>query len=547
MDDSLNTSDELTKSFGEYDCEDDEVLVYERGIKSTSTNPMTQMVNAVLLDRAKYNKSYTAACEYSVNLNSVPGAKLKLPLTKKQLKRESTQKYTYKYYVFCESCGLLVENGSLCEKCNKRTKKTRNNYFIQIPLLQQIENTLDKYLGIIVQNRQQKTNEMTDIHDSKIFKENQAKAENKILLPFTVCTDGVKIFNSSKTTLWPIQLLQNYLPPKIRYLMENILIVGLYCGAKKPQMSTTIMLPFAKEMDDLKRKGIFMWHSNKLIEFSPTVMFCTCDLPARADMQNCKTYSGYHGCPCCKQIGTSVKNPKTGRSYVRFLKLEQPAPLRTHHDAIQLGFDLLNGRESTNACGLKGLSCMVAFKDFDLSNGFVLDYMHGATIGIVPLLMDIWLGKKRLVYEHDETYQFKGMSTKQRLELNRRILGLKPVTRIRHKPRSILDRSFFTANEYRSLLFYYLRFALNGLIDKNLIKHFAMLSEALYTLSKSRITTNEIHQANGTLNKFADLFESYYGKIVRVVCSYNQRTFVTPLFRVSVQHWSFMGSFNVFF
>lgn len=222
-------------------------------------------------------------------------------------------------------------------------------------MLQQIEHMLDKYSDIIVQNwedrnEQQKNSEMCDIYDSKIYQKLQAKSVDCILLPFTICTDGVKIFHSSRTSLWPIQMTQGYLPPNIRFLRENVLIVGLYCGNEKPDMSV-IMLPLAKEMSMLKRKGIFMWRENSLIQFSPTVMFCSSDLPARAELQNCKTSSGYYGCPCCKQEGFCVKNPKTSRSYVRFLKLKEPAGLRTHEDAIKVRLDVMNGKELNDSQG----------------------------------------------------------------------------------------------------------------------------------------------------------------------------------------------------
>lgn len=155
---------------------------------------------------------------------------------------------------------------------------------------------------------------------------------------------------------------------------------------------------------------------------------------------------------------------------------------------------------------------MIAFKHFDLANSFPIDYMHGVCIGIVPLLLDIWLGKKKLVYGEDETYQFKPLSVSQRIQLNKRILSLKPPTRISHKPRSILDRNFFTANEFRSLLWFYLRHALYGLLNRDLIKHFTLLSDATYILSKSGITAIEVSVANNMLNKFADDFQKFYGK-----------------------------------
>lgn len=112
----------------------------------------------------------------------------------------------------------------------------------------------------------------------------------------------------------------------------------------------------------------------------------------------------------------------------------------------------------------------------------------------------------------DEIYRYKSLNLQKRLELNTRIIALKPSMKITHKPRSILDRSFFTANEFRSLLWYYLKFALYGLLSKELIKHFTLLSEGTYILSKNRITKNEITTAGAMLNRFADDFELFYSK-----------------------------------
>lgn len=406
---------------------------------------------------------------------------------------------------------MLFKKGRLCEKCGEQIKKRKNNYFIYLPIKQQIQHTLDKHLDAILHlaDQERKDGELHDVFDSNVFKNVSKNYDSEILLPLTLNLDGAKIFNSSKTTLWPIQVVQNYLPANIRFRPENILIVGLFCGPKKPDIPI-IMAPFAQEMKILKQNGIFVHHKSKLHHFIPTVMFCSCDLPCRAEVQNCKPM-GYFGCPYCLQEGESVKNVKTGKSFVRFLKTQQ-AEIRTHQHAISVGFNVLNGKPSIDAKGIKGLSCMIAFKDFDLAKGFPIDYMHGVCIGVVPLMLDIWLGKKKLVYEENELYRFKQLSVQQRLGLNRRILALKPGMQISHKPRSILDRNFYTANEFRSLLWYYLRFALYGILKKELINHFTLLSDAIYILSKNRLTKIEVVKADAMLNKFVDEFETFYGR-----------------------------------
>lgn len=513
--DSFDTSGEMAefmRSFEEYDYDDDSRIIHENTPKSEIINPAIEMLNGVLLDRAKFNKSYASASSHSKSINSVPGAQLRIPTEKNQMKREANLKYSYEYYIFCEKCKLLMKQNENCMNCGKSTKKKKNNYFIYINIRQQILNMLDKHLELILShvNIEREDGSLSDIFDGNVYKKVNSKTENEILLPLSINVDGAKIFNSSKSSLWPIQLIQHYLPEKVRFLRENILLVGLFCGPEKPDVSV-IMEPFATEMYNLRASGIFTWHNSNLLQFLPSVMFCVCDLPARSQMQNCKQ-SGFYGCMCCLQEGYSVKNAETHNSYVRFLKMQEPAAMRTHKEAISIGHNMLNGKGMSNTKGVKGLSCMIAFKDFDLVDGFPLDYMHGVCIGIVPLLLDIWLGKKRLVYETNEPYRFKPITPKKRLELNRRIISLKPPMMISYKPRPILDRAFFTANEFRSLLFYYLRFSLYGILSKELITHFNLLGDAIYNLCKTRVTKCEALLANSMLNKFADQFEHFHGR-----------------------------------
>lgn len=273
--------------------------------------------------------------------------------------------------MFCKKCELLVEEEKKCAICGQIPKKGKNNYFVFINIRQQITKALDTHFEQIWNhiNKKRIDGEICDSMDGALYKKITAKLENEIALPLSVNVDGAKIFASSKSSLWPIQIIQHYLPESIRYLRENILIVGLFCGPEKPDVSV-IMEPFAKEMSNLK-KGIFKWHENRLLKFLPILMFCVCDIPARAQMQNCKQ-SGYYGCMCCVQPGEPVKNPNTGKSFVRFLKVQEPAPWRTHKNTIKIGSEMLKGNEMNNTNGIKGLSCMIAFKHFDLVEGFGL-------------------------------------------------------------------------------------------------------------------------------------------------------------------------------
>lgn len=361
-------------------------------------------------------------------------------------------------------------------------------------------------------NRKSDENKISDFFDGHIYQKLKAKFSDSIILPFNLNVDGGKIFTSSKTSLWPLQLVQLYLPSNIRYLPDNMLVVGLYCGHEKPNLNAIIQ-PFTEEMSTLFN-GLYLKFMDELVHLVPLILFCSCDLPARAEMQNRKN-CGYNACSNCEHVGISVRNDNSKKSYVRYLKEEVPSKLRTHANCVALCHEIHKRKTAPETSGFKGIPSMILFKEFDLIDGFVTDWMHGSLLGIIKLLLDIWFGKRKLFYTNEErsVFVFKPMSTANKLHLNKRIMALKPYKRLNHKPRSIIDdRSFFSANEYRSLLWYHLKFALNGILPVQLVKHFELFSAATYMLSRSQIDREDIKDADKKLNQFADQFEIYYGK-----------------------------------
>lgn len=486
-----DSSDIALRSFGEYSSNSIETLDTTIEIQQAK-NPTNTFVNNILNHRAKNNVSFKAACEFAKTLNAVPGCKIQIPTFKISLKSEANSKFNFRRYVICVKCKCLTEDGS-CSMCKFRTKKNKNNYFVYIPLKQQIEFFFRKYANIIAQFLTiEISDDICDFYSGDVYKRTQRKVSENIL-PFTLNIDGGKIFKSSKGSLWPMQLTQLYLPPQIRYLPENVLVVGIYCALEKPNLGA-ILKPLAEEMKDLF-KGINVYHRENVLQCVPLIMFSACDLQARSPLQNITSVAGYYGCPCCEHPGESIRNGDTNNKYVRYLKQRESAPMRSHVECIEICHQMYSGRIPENTKGLKGVSPMVGFKYFDLIDGFITDWMHGSLLGVMKQLLDIWLGKRKLYYaEHEKiNFQFKPLSNKSRVTLNNRLMSLRPYHRLNHKPRSIIDqRAFFSANEYRNMLFYYLKFALKHILPKELINHFESFSAATFMLSKSRITKEEM-------------------------------------------------------
>lgn len=147
---------------------------------------------------------------------------------------------------------------------------------------------------------------------------------------------------------------------------------------------------------------------------------------------------------------------------------------------------------------------MVAFQDFDMVDGFCLDYMHNVTLGVFKAMTTLWLkpaNKKMEFY----------INKKNRRILDSRLLSIKKCSFIGRPTRSLTQLAMLKACELRILL-YYLRNCLIGLLRKKYVDHFQLLSACVYRLLKSEIRYDELITIEDDLNRFVREYEVLYGK-----------------------------------
>lgn len=206
-------------------------------------------------------------------------------------------------------------------------------------------------------------------------------------------------------------------------------------------------------------------------------------------------------CGFCLAPGVSVSGEK--KATIRYVNDGKNHELRTHESLIR-AYKIL---KSASINGIKSKSCLVAAKNFDLILGFPIDYMHYSCVllGNMKKILSLWMDTKN----HTQPFY---MNKKNQIILSNRIVKIKPVSEITRKPRSLFSRGDFKANEYRSLLYYYLWYALDGLLDKKYIKHFKLLSSAIYTLPEKTISQESIEEAEIKLIEYVNNFEILYGK-----------------------------------
>ena len=119
----------------------------------------------------------------------------------------------------------------------------------------------------------------SDIYDGSLYKF-FSKVGSFLSFPFNISflwnTDGIPLFKSSKSSLWPMINTINELPFNDRVRKENILVGGIWYGSSHPNM--LLFLPPQME-SMIKEFGVAI---NDYVIIKGLVLCGTCDLPAKA-------------------------------------------------------------------------------------------------------------------------------------------------------------------------------------------------------------------------------------------------------------------------
>lgn len=444
-----------------------------------SMNPTDEKVQDFLEFQLKNGLSKRSTVDLAKMMNKMPAASILMPESKYALKNRVKPLLPFKYFVICK-CENLVLDGEMCNLCATQVKKDSkaNNFLSYIPILPQIKSVLSTQYNTIIQYFERERNgNLTDIDDAIAFKKIADKYPNVKLLSLTLNIDGAEIFHSSKGSLWLTQIYQNYLPPSMRFLPENILIVTLFYGSNKPNAFQLLSL-IAQELEDSE---FSIYDGDKIETFVAAIVTSSCDLPARTMLQNFKGPVGKSVCPVCYHPGEAILSLKK-RTTIRYVKRDE-YPLHTHEETIRKASELTECFIDVD--GVKGYSCMLLFNHFDIFDNFAIDFMHGVVLGIAKDIVEIWLGMRKVPDPGNNLkIKFKNSAERQQFnqQFNQRFMQFKPPIHFRRKPRSIFEWKSFKATEILYFLLYYSRFSLRGLLSTSITKHFEKLFVATFQM-----------------------------------------------------------------
>lgn len=417
-----------------------------------------------------------------------------VPVTTYLFRKAYGQYGNYEPHFYCPTCeNYLGKNtGELqCDICHTVTDSDSSLksgcFFLVLSLASQIKTLLEEKQTKI-QKDWLNSDTISDIQcgdEYQKLKESGAMGEDDISLIWNC--DGIPLFRSSKYQIWPIQCQVIELEPRER--KANICIPCLWFGEKKPYM-LTFLKPFVDELSILQKDGI-KWKDSANIEHTSKVfaLICSSDSVARPLLRNTKQFNGFYGCDFCYHVGGG---PYTNKDPVPKLRTEVE-----HFDHA------LAATLEKTVMGVKGPSPLMRLENFQMINGFVPEYQHSVCLGVTRQLANLWFDSRN----HEQEWY---IGTKSDL-LDKELVTIKPPVEIIRVPRSVADRKYWKASEWRSFLLFYALPLLNGVLLRKFWNHLFLFVFAMHILLGEKVKRCDIDVAERALRKFTLQFEKLYG------------------------------------
>ena len=328
------------------------------------------------------------------------------------------------------------------------------------------------------------------ISGTTILSEHADFFQHREHLGVIINTDGVPLFKSSKSSIWPVYLEIANLPPSLRFRHDNTIICGLYVGQGKPKL-TVLMKPIMESINYMNAVGFAFMSPEGVKTVRIKLLFGIFDLIAKAPMLNMNQFNGAYGCPTCLHPGMS--SSPGARVYL-------PGTIYPIRSLLDIRNAIAESKEQGNTIrGIKGVSPIAGY--LHLVNGIPIDYMHCVAEGVVKYLLVAWTDSKR----HKEHFSIR----KHLQDIDQCLLNQLPPHEFTRAPRSIVFHlSYWKANEFRNWLLFYSLPLLLHCLPPLYFHHFALLVCAMHLLLKRKLSQVECSLAEEMLKEFYDLATS---------------------------------------
>ncbi|EEC04620.1 conserved hypothetical protein, partial [Ixodes scapularis] len=153
--------------------------------------------------------------------------------------------------------------------------------------------------------------------------------------------------------------------------------------------------------------------------------------------------------------------------------------------------------------GVLGTTVLSLMLFFSITNSTVVDYMHAVCLGVVKATTNLW---------------FKGSHARRSFHLgkkltmiNARLKNITPPYEFSRLPRSLCQRKFWKATEWRAWLLYYSPFVLNGVLPKPYFKNWCRFSAIMHALLADVVALDRLGAIEAEIAVFMREYQDLYG------------------------------------
>ena len=296
-------------------------------------------------------------------------------------------------------------------------------------------------------------------------------SSNKITVSLSMNSDGVRIINSKKRSLWPLWLGILNLPPVLQCKFANIILAKLWLGRGKPDWNVF----FSQIKETLQSESSIEWNGT-LWEVNFVIKLLMSDLPAKASILNMQQFNAYFGCTLCLIKSKPIGEGKKGLYYPN-----QRNKMRTaaQHEAY---IRLIQEQAMDSFRGVKGPSAVSTLIE-NLPFTAPVDYMHQVLLGVTRALL----------------FLIRDKSTKSDLnKIRENSATLQLTSDFKRSVRSLDELEFFKANELKVWLLYVGPAVFRSFVNESLYERFHLLSYStrllLFSSEHCRVAENLIER-----------------------------------------------------
>lgn len=244
--------------------------------------------------------------------------------------------------------------------------------------------------------------------------------DNKLIIDMNI--DGIPLFKSSNSQLWPILIKVTNIPNL------PVLAAGIYLGKSKLYNCDEFLSQFTCELKDLMENGIDI--DEKYLEVQLRAIVC--DAPDRAYVSGTPGHTPSHGCSKCTQVGKKINGVLTYKT--------ESGDLITDED--------FKNRKYSGHHSKHYLTKMSPFETLNVKmvTQIPLDCMHLIDLGVMRKFLN------RLIYNKTCNKLMK----EKKINISQKLIDLRkkmPREFVR-KPRSLNELSNWKATEFRQFLLY---------------------------------------------------------------------------------------------